>query len=73
MIRSLTATINFIDTWLKLFLENYNTRFDAYINDMKVMFKEIPQNIIKALTLKQTFQKLMTYIGGGWYMEKSAK
>ena len=27
----------------------------------------------KALTPKQKPQKLITYIGGGWYMEKSAK
>ena len=27
----------------------------------------------KALTPKQKVQKLMTDIGGGWYMEKSAK
>ena len=26
--------------------------------------------MIKALTPKQKFQKLMTEIGGGWYMEK---
>ena len=37
------------------------------------MFKQIPQTIIKALTPKQKVQKLMTDIGGGWYMEKSAK
>ena len=40
---------------------------------MKEMFKQIPQTIKNALTPKQKFQKLMTYIGGGWYMEKGAK
>ena len=48
-----------------------NTRCDAYINAIKVMFREIPQTIKIALTPKQKFQKLITYTGGGWYMEKS--
>ena len=29
--------------------------------------------MIKSFTSKQKVQKLMTDIGGGWYMEKSAK
>ena len=33
---------------------------------------QIPQNVKIALTSKQKLQKLMTDIGGGWYMEKSA-
>ena len=37
------------------------------------MFKQIPLTVSKALTPKQNVQKLMTDIGGGWYMEKSAK
>ena len=37
------------------------------------MFKQIPLTMIKALTQKQKVQKLMTEIGGGWYMEKIAK
>ena len=59
--------------WLKLFLENYNARCDAYINAMKEMFNKIPQTMKKSPTPKQKVQKLMTDIGGGWYMEKSAK
>ena len=31
---ALGATINFIDIWLNLFLENYNARCDAYVNAM---------------------------------------
>ena len=34
------------------------------------MFKQIPLTMIKALSPKQKVQKLMTEIGGGWYMEK---
>ena len=37
------------------------------------MFKQIPQTMYKALTPKQKVQKLMTDIGGGWYMGKSDK
>ena len=67
------ATLKFIDIWLKLFGDNYDARRVAYITTMKEMFKQIPQTMIKALTPKQKSQKLMTDIGGGWYMEKSAK
>ena len=37
------------------------------------MFKQIPLTMSKALTTKQKFRKLITYIGGGQYMEKSTK
>ena len=37
---------------------------------MKEMFMQIPQNVEIALTPKQKKQKLMTYIGGGWWMER---
>ena len=35
---------------------------------MKEMFKQIPLTMIKALRPKQKSQKLMTKVGGGWYM-----
>ena len=34
-LKSLGATLNFIDIWLKLFLGKYNARCDAYVNSMK--------------------------------------
>ena len=40
---------------------------------MKEMFNQILLAMKKSLTPKQKFQKLMTYIGCGWYMGKSAK
>ena len=40
---------------------------------MKEMFKKIPLTMSKSLSPKQKVKKLMTYIGGGWYMEKSAR
>ena len=45
LLESLGATINFIDLWLKFFLDNYNARCDSYINAMKEMFKKIPITI----------------------------
>ena len=66
---SLGATVNFIDIWLKLFLDNYSARCDAYVNATKEMFKQIHITMKKSLTPKQKVQKLMTDIGGGWYIE----
>ena len=40
---------------------------------MKELFKQIPLTMIKVLTPKQKVQKIMTEIGGGWYMSESAK
>ena len=37
---------------------------------MKEIFKQIPQNVEKSLTSEKKNQKLMTDIGGGWYLEK---
>ena len=67
------ATLNSIDIWLKLLEENHDARRLAYITDMKDMFKQIPLTMIKSLTPKQNIQKVMTDIGGGWYMEKNSK
>ena len=53
--------------------ENFDARCEAYINAMKVMFRQIPQTIKIALAPKQKVQKLMTDIGGGWYMVKIAR
>ena len=64
------ATINFINIWLKILDSNYDAIRVAYITAMKQMLKKLPQTNIKALNPKQKVQKLMTDIGGGWYMEK---
>ena len=69
-LEALGATLNFIDVWIKLFEENYDARRVAYITSMKDMFKKIPQTMIKSLAPKTKFQKLITEIGGVWYMEK---
>ena len=59
--------------WLKLLEDNYEVRCGMYNKYMKEMLKQIPTTITKVLSPKQKFQKLMTEIGGGWYMEKIAK
>ena len=38
---ALGATLDFIDIWIKLFFDHYSARCDAYVNDMKEMFKQI--------------------------------
>ena len=35
VLKALGATLNFIDIWLKLFLDNYYARCDAYVNKIK--------------------------------------
>ena len=65
------ATLNFIEFWHRLLDENYYARHVAYRNSMKEMFKQRPTTITKPLSPRQKYQKLMTEIGGGWYMEKS--
>ena len=56
-----------------MFLDNYSARCDAYVNSMIEMFKQISLTMKKPFNPKQNFHKLMTDIGGGWYMGKSAK
>ena len=53
--------------------KNYFARSESYINAMKEMFMQIHQNVEIALTPKEKTQKLLTYIGGGWYMKKNAR
>ena len=62
--------LNFIYTWLKLSEDDYEMIYGMYNKSMKEMFKQIPLMIIQALSTKQNFQKLMTEIGGGSYIEK---
>ena len=72
-LKSLGATFNFIDIWLKLLPKNYFARSESYSISMEEMFKQIPQNVEKALTSRERKQKLMTDIGGGWYLKKCAR
>ena len=40
---------------------------------MKDIFMQIPQNVERALTSGEKTQKLLTDIGGGWYLAKSVR
>ena len=71
--KSLGATFNFIDIWLHNFCHNYFERSVPYTAAMVEMFKTIHQNDGKPLTSREKNQKLITDIGGGWYLEKCAK
>ena len=57
-LKVLGATINFIDIWLKLFLDNYEARFEAYTNAMKEMFNKIPQNYDQSTYSKEKSRNL---------------
>ena len=37
---------------------------------MEEMFKQIPQNVERAVNSREKNQKLMTDIGGGWCLKK---
>ena len=45
----------------------------SYTAAMVEMFKTIPQNVGIPMTLREKNQKLITDIGGGWYLEKCKK
>ena len=72
-LKSLGATINFIDIWLHNVCGNYYDRSESYRVSMVEMFKTIPQNVEKPLTTREKNQKLMTDIDGGWYLKKCAR
>ena len=52
LLEELGATFNFIDIWLKLFEEKYDTRCVAYSTSMKENVKKITLTMIKVLTPK---------------------
>ena len=52
-LESLGATFNFIDICHKHFRGNHCARSESYSNDMEEMFKQIPQNVERALTSKE--------------------
>ena len=72
-LKSLGDTFNFIDTWLHSFCENYFARSESYRLAMNEMVKTIPQNVEKPLTSIEKNKKLITDIGGGWYLKKIEK
>ena len=57
-LKSLGATLDFIDIWLKFSLGNYDARCDAYINSMIEMFNKISQTMSQPLTPEQKSRNL---------------
>ena len=72
-LKSLGATFNFIDIWLHTFIKKYFEQKESYAAAMVDMFKTIPQNDGIPMTSREKNQKLITDIGGGWYLEKCKK
>ena len=64
-LEALGATITFIEIWLKLLGNNYDSRRVAFSSDMKEMLKQIPTTMTKPLSPRQKVHKLTTGIGGG--------
>ena len=52
-LKSLGATFDFIDIWLKLLSKNYCARSESYSIAMEEMFKQIPQNVEISLTSRE--------------------
>ena len=52
-LKSLGATFNFIDIWLKLLRKNYIDQSESYRIAMEEMFKQIPQSFERALTSRK--------------------
>ena len=52
-LKSLGATFNFIDIWIKLLRENYCAQSESYRNALEEMFKQLPQNVERALTSRE--------------------
>ena len=69
-LEALGDTLNSVEIWLKLLDHSREVRCEMYNNAMEEIFKQIPITMTKALTSKRKFRKLVTEIGGGWYMEK---
>ena len=70
-LKALGDTINFIEILLKRLEENYEIICGMYNKTIRKVFKQIPAKMTKSLS-KTNFQKTMTEISGGWYMEKIA-
>ena len=52
-LKSLGATFNFIDIWLKLLCKNYCAQSESYSIATEEMFKQIPQNVERSLTSRE--------------------
>ena len=69
-LKPLGATFHFIDIWIQLLRENDFSQSETYSIAMEEMFKQIPIFFENTLNSREKNQKLMTDIGGGWYLKK---
>ena len=69
-LESLSATLNFINFWIKRFDITYKVVCGMYNKAMKNMLQKITKIKSKPLSQGKKHKKLLTEIGGGWYMEK---
>ena len=65
-LKSLVATLIFIDCWLKHFHHNYQEILIMYHEDIIELFKQIPTIKSKPLSQDKNLQLLLTDIGGVW-------
>ena len=72
-LKSLSATLKFIDEWILMFPENYDARCEAYKTAMGQLFKNISVTNNNLLTQKQRYTKTIEDISGQWFIEKHAK
>ena len=65
----LSATIFFIDCWLKALEQNFIERCNLYSHNMDKLFQKIPVKLPNRPISKEKHQSLLHDIGGGWYVE----
>ena len=67
-LKSLGATSNLIDCWIKHFHCNHQVRWKIYNEAITKLF-EIPTKKSKPLSQDKNHQLLLTDIGSAWYMK----
>ena len=72
-LHSLGATFIFIDIWLHTLIKIFFVQKHSYETAMGEMFKTTPKNDGIKLTSSEKNQRLITDIGGGWYLDKCKK
>ena len=66
----LSATIDFIDFWLKALEHIFIERCNLYYHNMDLLFQKIPVKLPTQPSLKEERKPLSHAIVGGWYMDK---
>ena len=69
-LKSLGATFNFIDSWLKHYQHNYQEILEMHHESIIELFKQITTMKPKPLSQDKKLQLLLTDIYSAWYTEK---